>query len=180
MQNELVVMTFISSNIRHLRKLSGLSQQDFAQRVGLNRGNIASYEKGSAEPGTEKLIRIARFFEVDLLDFIERDLSKMVAGMEMGTHRAKLEKETLDELIRDFSSHHDETSSLQILAERSLRLRKIVEGIRQYYVHTPAGASRAEDPEVEFPALKVDFERLIRISLELLDTNRQLLRMHLE
>jgi transcriptional regulator with XRE-family HTH domain len=170
-------MTYISSNIRHLRKLSGLSQQDFAQRVGLNRGNVASYEKGSAEPGSEKLIRISRFFHVDLADFIERDLSEMVAGVDARTHHVRLEKETLDELLRDFSAHQEETTSLQILAERSLRLRKIVEGIRQYYEPEPG----VQVPTAsDLPALQVDFERLVRISSEVLDTNRQLLRMLLE
>lgn len=68
-------MNHISSNLKFLRKLSGLSQEQFAQKVGMNRGNIASYEKGNAEPSIEKLQRIVGFFEVDLVAFIENDLS---------------------------------------------------------------------------------------------------------
>ena len=68
-------MNYIASNLKFLRKLTGLSQEVFAHKVDMNRGNIASYEKGSAEPSIEKLQRIADFFELDLVSFIQTDLS---------------------------------------------------------------------------------------------------------
>ena len=71
-------MNYISQNIRFLRKLAGLSQEQFAKKIQMNRGNIASYEKGSAEPSIEKLQRIITYFKVSLQDFIEKDLSKHI------------------------------------------------------------------------------------------------------
>ena len=53
---------FIASNLKVLRKSTGWSQTELAECVGLNRGNIASYESGCAEPsinGGGNLIRVA-------------------------------------------------------------------------------------------------------------------------
>lgn len=66
---------FIASNLRVLRKLHGWSQAELGERVHLNRGNIASYESGSAEPNICKTLRISNLFEVNPRDLIRRDLS---------------------------------------------------------------------------------------------------------
>jgi transcriptional regulator with XRE-family HTH domain len=69
-------MNFIPNNLKVLRKLTGLSQSEFAERVGLNRGNITSYERGVAQPGISAIQRMAAYFNVDMLEFIQTDLSK--------------------------------------------------------------------------------------------------------
>lgn len=71
-------MNYIASNLKFLRKLTGLSQEQFAKKVEMNRGNIASYEKGNAEPNIEKLQKIVAYFDVDLVTFIEMDLSEQI------------------------------------------------------------------------------------------------------
>lgn len=65
---------FIATNLRVLRRASGWSQTELAERVGLNRGNIASYESGNAEPSICKLLRISSLFDVSTRDFTRRDL----------------------------------------------------------------------------------------------------------
>lgn len=66
---------FIASNLRLLRKRAGWSQTELAEQVGLNRGNIASYECGSAEPSICKLLRISNLFDITTRDFTRLDLS---------------------------------------------------------------------------------------------------------
>ncbi len=66
---------FIASNLRLLRKRAGWSQTELAERVGLNRGNIASYESGCAEPSICKLLRISNLFDITTRDFTRQDLS---------------------------------------------------------------------------------------------------------
>ncbi len=80
-------MNYIASNIRFLRKLAGLSQEQFAKRVDMNRGNIASYEKGNAEPSIEKLQRIVDYFNVNLVSFIENDLSKQIGTEQLNNNK---------------------------------------------------------------------------------------------
>lgn len=67
---------FLSQNIRLLRRRMGLSQQDLAEKVGLNRGNIASYETGTAEPKICKLLRISKLLGVTTHDLTRFDLAE--------------------------------------------------------------------------------------------------------
>ena len=51
-------------NIKSLRRKLRFSQEELAQKLGLNRGNIASYENGSAEPKICNLLKFASLFRV--------------------------------------------------------------------------------------------------------------------
>ena len=65
---------YLPQNIRFLRKRHQLSQEELATKVGLNRGNIASYEKGTAEPKLCNLLKIANLFKISLKDLTGRNL----------------------------------------------------------------------------------------------------------
>jgi len=75
MREELPI--YLQQNIRFLRKQLGMSQEELAKKVGLNRGNIASYEKGVAEPKICNLLKLSYVFGVSPLDLVEKDLSKI-------------------------------------------------------------------------------------------------------
>lgn len=66
---------FLSDNLRYLRKQKNLSQEELASKVGLNRGNVASYENGTAEPKLCNLLKLAEIFEVSMADIVLKDLS---------------------------------------------------------------------------------------------------------
>lgn len=66
---------FLHKNIRLLRKKLNLSQEELALRVGLNRGNIASYENGTAEPRICNLLKLSEVFGVSAIDLAHRDFS---------------------------------------------------------------------------------------------------------
>ncbi len=68
-------MNYISENIRFLRVVAGLSQAELAEQVGLNRANIASYERKIAQPSIEALIKMSELFQVQLLKIVQEDLS---------------------------------------------------------------------------------------------------------
>ncbi len=72
-------MNYIASNIKFLRTVAGLSQSDLAEQLGLNRGNITSYERDVAKPSIDTLPKIAGFFHVSLSDFIQLDLSQSMS-----------------------------------------------------------------------------------------------------
>jgi transcriptional regulator with XRE-family HTH domain len=73
-------MTFISGNLRFLRKLKGLTQEQFAQKAGIKRSLVGAYEEGRAEPNLENLIKFTQILEVSVQDIITRDIS--VAGLD--------------------------------------------------------------------------------------------------
>lgn len=66
----------LSGNIRTLRKRMCLSQEELAEKMGLNRGNIASYESGSAEPKICNLVKFAQLFQVSIFDLTHNDLKE--------------------------------------------------------------------------------------------------------
>ncbi len=69
-------MNFISSNMRFLRVLAGYTQNELAQKVGTNRANIASYERGISTPNVDLLLKLSNCFNVELTDFIQVDLPR--------------------------------------------------------------------------------------------------------
>lgn len=54
----------VGDNIREIRKLRGLNQDQLAEMACLNRVTIAKYESGKVEPGAKALGRIADALEV--------------------------------------------------------------------------------------------------------------------
>lgn len=67
---------YLNRNIKCLRKKLQLSQEELALRVGLNRGNIASYENGTAEPKICNLLKFSTLFGVSIVDLTQKDLSE--------------------------------------------------------------------------------------------------------
>lgn len=59
-------MAKFNERLRELRNSRGLSQQLFADKIGLSKSSINMYERGEREPGIDTLEAIADFFNVDL------------------------------------------------------------------------------------------------------------------
>lgn len=64
----------LSEKIRELRRRSGLSQEELADKLNVSRQAISKWELGSALPTADKLVDIADFFGVSL-DFLMRENS---------------------------------------------------------------------------------------------------------
>lgn len=54
----------MKERIKKLRKALGLTQQEFADRIGISRGNIATYETREGSPGSSVINLICREFNV--------------------------------------------------------------------------------------------------------------------
>lgn len=68
-------MANISSNLKYLRKKNGLTQQHFADKMGIKRSLIGAYEEDRAEPKYELLKKIAEFFELTIDEFINEQIN---------------------------------------------------------------------------------------------------------
>lgn len=55
---------FFSQRVFQLRKQSGLSQKELGEKVGLSHKAISTIESGSRSTTIEKLILLAKFFNV--------------------------------------------------------------------------------------------------------------------
>jgi transcriptional regulator with XRE-family HTH domain len=72
-------MSFFASNLRFLRKQKGLTQEQLADKLAINRAMIGSYEESRAEPKYELLQRMAYLFKVSIHDMIDSDMEKQFA-----------------------------------------------------------------------------------------------------
>lgn len=66
----------LSEKIRELRRKSGLSQEELADKLEVSRQAVSKWETGAAVPTTETLVQLADFFGVSL-DFLLRDNAEM-------------------------------------------------------------------------------------------------------
>jgi transcriptional regulator with XRE-family HTH domain len=68
-------MSKIPSNIKYLRKKKGLTQQQFADQLGIKRSLVGAYEEERADPKYDLLKKIALFFDVSVDDFINENIN---------------------------------------------------------------------------------------------------------
>ena len=59
-------MNTIGRNIKYLRKSKGLTQDELAKNIGVNRAMIGSYEENRAVPKLSVLRDIAYFFNISI------------------------------------------------------------------------------------------------------------------
>ncbi len=147
---------YIAKNLRYLRRGLKLSQEGLAKMIDMNRGNIASYEKGTAEPNAAKLMRISRFFSVSLSDFIEKDLEEF----DKAPRNYRTDFKSLVAL--QASKTREEIEQILIEFER---LEKIYEG--QLELHN-FQLSKYDTQTANTRMLINDHERLLEVSGEML------------
>lgn len=69
-------MSKISSNIRFLRQLKGLSQEQLADDLKVTRSRIGGYEEARNEPPIDLLIRLSEYFHIAVDALVRGDLQK--------------------------------------------------------------------------------------------------------
>jgi len=77
-------MANISLNIKFLRKKKGLTQQQFADEIGIKRSLVGAYEEERAEPKYDLLKKIALYFDISLDDFINDEINEKWAPKPKG------------------------------------------------------------------------------------------------
>lgn len=72
-------MLHIGLNIRHLRNLKGLKQQDLADAISYKHNTVSQYETGKNTPSHEDLARIADFFGIPVEMMLRENLKERFA-----------------------------------------------------------------------------------------------------
>ncbi len=68
-------MALSNQNLKYLRKLRGLTQEEFAQKLGIKRSLLGAYEEERAEPRMEVLETVCDMFKLTMDDLLRKDLS---------------------------------------------------------------------------------------------------------
>lgn len=155
-------------NLKFLRAQKKLSQEQFAGEIGLNRGNIASYEKGTAEPSVKNLLSIVKYFNIDLSDIVEKDLalSNEFAAelMDGGEHITDHMDAPEEQMIEELEVH---SQKIEKFFNQSNDMQKIVEGFKSLYLFKKSKGS-------------VDLEKMVKEYEDLLEVMESLLESHNE
>ncbi len=61
-----------SEKLYQLRKKSGLSQEELAEKLNVSRQAVSKWESGTSVPESEKLLAISRYFDVTV-DYLMKD-----------------------------------------------------------------------------------------------------------
>lgn len=70
-------MNYFGKNIRYLRKLTNMTQEELADKLGYKSfTTIQKWESGNSEPNLKKLKQIAELFNVDIDNLAKIDISR--------------------------------------------------------------------------------------------------------
>lgn len=160
MESDNDILTYrLAENLRALRKRMNWSQEELGEKIGLNRGNIASYENGTAEPKICNLIKLARLFNVSVYDLTHSNL--------------QIEDDYLAATRRNGngapSSIYD---TLQKYLVETEDFENAIKGIRCMYKLKLKNLSEIPD---EFKFMQEQFEQLCSLFEELLNSHKDLL-----
>jgi len=86
----------LKDRIKKIRKELDLTQQEFADRIGVKRGGIANYEIGRNEPTDSVISLICREFNVNE-DWLRTGEGEMFIKLTRDEEMAKLTKQLLNE-----------------------------------------------------------------------------------
>ena len=68
-------MSFIGKNIKKIRSVKQLSQQQLSDILGVSRASVGSYEEGRAEPKIDTIIRLAKHFSISIDALLTREIT---------------------------------------------------------------------------------------------------------
>lgn len=66
---------FFNKNLRYIRQSKGISQQELADKLNLDRSTISRWENDEMDITIGNAIKIADYFNIPIEDFTGRDLS---------------------------------------------------------------------------------------------------------
>lgn len=152
----------LAKNIQLLRKKHKLSQQALGAQLGLTRSNIASYENGKAEPRAANLVRIAKYFQIDLSHLIEVDLQflseeeLLKIGMEQNSNTLSTkQQQTIDDFL-----------------VKSENVNKVLTGFQEFYKFKLETLRTSPD---NVQSVIYDFENLLSVMESLRQINQELI-----
>lgn len=77
----------INANIKFIRKQKSMTQQSFADLIGIKRSSLGAYEEGRAKPNYETIQTIARKFNISIDKLLTQDLAKIADESVFGNSR---------------------------------------------------------------------------------------------
>ena len=96
-------MTFKEKLVK-LRKLKGLTQDDFAKAVGVSRQAVYKWESGQSYPEVSKLLEMKVLFGISIDDLLDENYEVIVPEKKKRKRAVKTEKASIPESISSDAS----------------------------------------------------------------------------
>ena len=119
-------ISVLAHNIRFLRKLSKISQEDLAAKLKISRSNIAAYESKNVEPRLKTILEIARFFDISIKTLID---TKLTDGVDYAPFDTKSIGGSNQPQKLDIRGNLD----VETFIGKSIKIKKILEGFKTFY-----------------------------------------------
>lgn len=70
-------MNYLSKNIKYIRTLKGISQEQLAEELKVSRSRISSYEEGRATPAIDFVIELSDYINITMDVLIKKKLDSL-------------------------------------------------------------------------------------------------------
>ena len=110
-------MTF-KEKIVKLRKLKGLTQDEFASAVGVSRQAVYKWESGQSYPEVAKLLEIKALFNISIDDLLDENYEVILPEKKKKKRLSKEVKREIEEKIEE--SVIKETEAMEIPADEAV------------------------------------------------------------
>lgn len=97
------MMTF-SEKLMELRRRSGMSQEQLADRLGVTRQSVSKWESGTAMPELVKLISLSELFDVSV-DYLVKDRMEEPAAESGGEDLSARQAERLEQKVDELTNY---------------------------------------------------------------------------
>jgi len=67
----------LAENLKKIRKENNISQEQLAEQLGVSRQSVSKWESGTAYPEMDKLLQIAKLFNVNIDDLLNQDIKEV-------------------------------------------------------------------------------------------------------
>lgn len=132
----------MNERIKQIRKILGLTQQKFADRLGIARGNIAAYEVGKNPPSDAVIALICREFNVN-----EHWLRTGEGEMFLSPDRRTEISRFMNQLLQE-DDHSFKNRLVSVLADLNMEEWEFLERrLEQLYIGM--GSADAKEPTTE-------------------------------
>lgn len=104
---------FFNNNVKYLRKENSISQQELADKIGIDRSTISRIENNEIETTIPIVEKIAKYFNIEFSDLVSKNLTSN-------------ENKITDELELLFSKYKDKLTdddkeTMKFLIEKRIR-----------------------------------------------------------
>lgn len=101
-----------TNNLKYIRKQKKLSQQELADKIGVDRSTIGYWENGKADPTLLNVQKLSDALKVNIIDLVGKDLS-IDNEHTTKTFTEEEKKEALKQVLKDkgFLNDNEEMST---------------------------------------------------------------------